>query len=104
MNCTLDIICLNCEGRHFQCEEVGTANVFSQCCEKGKFSLPAYKDSEVVRDLLHGRLQESANFKKNIRSYSTILLALWLAQVFNVRNRKVEDRIIYESTEKSTTR
>jgi len=69
----MNIICLNCEGRHFQCEKGGTANVFTQCCEKGKFSLPAYKESEVVRDLLHGRHQESAYFKKNIRSYNSAI-------------------------------
>ena len=38
------IVCRNCGAKHFSCEMTdGATNLFSLYCERGKFTLPAYK-------------------------------------------------------------
>jgi len=70
----MDVLCVNCDAQHFRCDMTGgTTNLFSQCCEKGKFVLPAYKQSPLITDLLTDRHNESGNFKRNIRSYNSAL-------------------------------
>jgi len=74
---SMDIVCLNCSRKHYLCELTGREkSLFTQCCEKGKFELPEYKESMHIRALVEGQHPYSRIFMENIRSYNATVVSL----------------------------
>ncbi len=62
-----------CNAKYFQQEQTTTTK-FTRCCQDGKVSLPAITPpSQQIIDVFSGRSNNSANFKKHIRSYNSAL-------------------------------
>jgi hypothetical protein len=69
----MDVKCGDCNALHFK-KEMSSDKKFSNCCNKGKVSLPELKESpKLLESLLTNSRPQANNFMKKKRNYNSAL-------------------------------